>query len=1150
MCYTRTDKAFILWYNKEINGECERVKSIGGFMKFKIKEITIIKKGYTKGKIVEKKEKRYVIIDDTTGEVINTFQGEGYLSYNYARAKLKGIISKDGKSIDVYQHLRFLPKELQEYAISFAEKTGRSIIYTMVYMMKNQPNSGVDEENRKHKMLYIFYGTYNISFQDKEKCRKIYDLYLESISEKNKAAFDFGLSNDMQKEAIEETEGPVMIIAGPGTGKTSTLVRRVLYLIQVKNVKPEEIMLVTFTNKAAAELVTKITNILPDININEMYIGTIHQVMQRIFLDHLEKTNIRKNYKTLEGFEQRYLVYTNLSKFEKNDSYEALDLIRADGRKMKPWVRVDKIIGFISSIKEELIDIERLKQSQDKQLLAVVDLMQAYEALLEKYNLIDFSDMLLESYLLFKNYPEVLNEVQSKLSYIMVDEYQDTNYIQEQLMLMLAGEKQNICVVGDDDQSLYRFRGATVSNILNFSKRFDDKKCREIYFQDNYRSEKSIVEFYNNWMNDEEKGEAGKFFRWGEDRFAKNIHACRSSNPGDVRVVKCSGDNNPEQWYEEIYQLIKYLEEKKIITDYNQVAFLAKTVKTQGVKIYDDMIAYLEQRGIPVYAPRFGMYFERKEVKELIGCLLNCFSEYAESLVRNEVKFLLSGLRAYYLECMEIASQIQNNELQTFIREKSIEIKNHNIKDGREITKTIYQLLAYDPFYSYVDVVIGNGIAGERPARNISKFIEYTNGYENVFNFDPIANDKNLVDNFFSRYLARIRDVGIEEYQDDSEYAPRNCISFMNFHQSKGMEFPVVIVSSLNQTPWISEHDINVKLEKYYHREKSESKENISKYDFWRAYYTAFSRAQNLLVLSCNECQYKGNVAPSECFEELYGSLKSYKDVDLSSIEALEVKPVQLKPMYSFTTHVGMYQNCPLQYKFFKELKFTAIRNAGAFVGSLVHETIEDYHKEVLDKKSGDVEESKIREWFDNNYDTLSKKEHTYLGNKQREGAYQQVINYVRKNKINWNCILEAEAEVTYNEDDYILKGTVDLICKRENGVVELVDFKSEKKAELLENRRQLARYYRQLQLYAHLLQKKRGVKIEKVHLYCTPEIVGNSHITFEVNSMSTEKIRKEIDEVIHKILHKEYMNPTMDEEQCKYCDMSYFCKSYKQKNN
>ena len=232
---------------------------------------------------------------------------------------------------------------------------------------------------------------------------------------------------------------------------------------------------------------------------------------------------------------------------------------------------------------------------------------------------------------LLTEHREVRDEIQARITHIMIDEYQDTNTVQEQIVFLIAGNKENICVVGDDDQGLYRFRGATIRNILEFPKKFAPGKCRIIPLVVNYRSESGIIDFYNKWMS---TTSGSKFkFSWGEFRYNKTIQPSEPSLLSSPTVVRLSGVDNGEEWYKEILRFIHSLKTSNKLTDYNQIAFLFRSVTSNNAV---GLAQFLEAHNINVYAPRSDMFFERDEVRLVLGCLMLMFPRYVQKLERGE----------------------------------------------------------------------------------------------------------------------------------------------------------------------------------------------------------------------------------------------------------------------------------------------------------------------------------------------------------------------------------------------------------------------------------------------------------------------------------------------------------------------------------
>lgn len=302
---------------------------------------------------------------------------------------------------------------------------------------------------------------------------------------------------------------------------------------------------------------------------------------------------------------------------------------------------------------------------------------------------------------------------------------------------------------------------------------------------------------------------------------------------------------------------------------------------------------------------------------------------------------------------------------------------------------------------------------------------------------------------------------GISEYEDDSEYAPGGCVSFLTIHQAKGMEFPIVFVGLNSKGPTKNENQMLMQIEnKYYSRKPFEPLDKTKYYDFWRLYYTAFSRAQDLLILTTNET----NRTPHKSFSLMYNDLTEFQSplFNINEFKFHEVKDVNIKNTYSFTSHISVYETCSLQYKFYKELDFTPVRAGAMLFGRLVHETIEDVHRAALRNETDTITTENVEKWFESNYAALSKAEHSYLVERQQETALKQVMRYVDRQHGDWSSIQQAEIDVSLVKPDYIIEGKIDLV-KGDNNTVEIVDFKSEKKPDMSADSSKIEHYRRHL---------------------------------------------------------------------------------------
>ena len=944
-----------------------------------------------------------------------------------------------------------------------------------------------------------------------------------------------------QKKAIETTEGPVLIIAGPGSGKTFTLVERVYHLLVDKKVAPENIFISTFTEKAARELITRISNRIYEdnlkININNLCVGTLHSIFLNILEEFRDYTRLKRNYSVWDQFDQQYMIYKNIHKFRKID--ETAEIVGNGGW----WKQAGAIASWVNKVSEEALNVQDLEKSSTPAVHSLANIYSAYEELLEEQNALDFSKIQHEFLMMLENNPEVLETLHSRFKYFMIDEYQDTNSIQERILLKLLNDDKNICVVGDDDQGLYRFRGATIRNILEFEKNFDH--CARIELTENYRSHSGIINFYNDWMAQQDwTGEpAGTLYR-----FDKKVVPAPSKLKEEKKYHSVLRVSAPETkaWCEEVTDFLKDMKKRAILTDWNQVVFLFRSVQNDHAVA---LAHHLEENGIRVYSPRSNLFFQRKEVKLAVGAICTLYYNYFE-----ENEFNVEYSR-YIESCITDfkAALKKDDELRSFVRER---IQAHSMIQSQSLDYALsglfYQLLQFDLFAKYLGDNAVSDIFDGRPARNLAKFTQMLTKFEYLENI-TVFTAKNIADalqRFYVNYLCFLYDGGIEEYEDDSEYAPSGSVSFMTVHQSKGLEFPIVFVCSLwdNARKQYTELD-EILQNEFYHKKPFEPLDETKNFDFMRLYYTAYSRAQNLLCLSCPE-QTEGRHIPAKKFTESYKQTYNWRLLrsdEFANIKLEKIKPSNIKNEYAFTSHIVLYENCPMQYKFFKELEFAPVRQGSIVFGTLVHQTIEDIHKAVIKGHEDTVTPGNIESWFNKNYENIKKKEHLFLSEGVRENALKQVLNYAEHEQNNWGRVKEAEVDVSLIEKDYILKGTVDLI-RNEAGHVDIVDFKAEKKPDInsAAGDEQLQRYKRQLQIYAHIIEQKYGEKVDNMHLYYTNSAEdGNPYITFPRNELAINKTIDEVTNVVHKIEAKDYSMKSRNEHRCRECDMRAYCQKH-----
>ena len=954
--------------------------------------------------------------------------------------------------------------------------------------------------------------------------------------------------NPQQQEAIQTTEGPLLIIAGPGSGKTFTLVERIYYLISEKNIQPEQLFVSTFTEKAAAELITRISSRLDAdniaVNLNEMYIGTFHSICLRILEENREFTRLKRNFTLLDQFDQQYFLYQGLFDYQEIEGSE--DIIGKPTTSW--WIRAENLMKSVNKVSEESLNPDDLLSADEPEVQALGRCYQKYQENLEAENYLDFSTIQVEALRLLDERPEILDDIRAKIRYLMVDEYQDTNTIQERILFKLAAPDFNLCVVGDDDQGLYRFRGATIRNILEFPQNnFSGKTCQQVKLTTNYRSHPDIIKFYNEWMDPPDSANFpgwtadGKTFRH-EKEILPNAEADFTDMP---TVLKISGDPDAQDWHAQVLSFLHHLKDIGTLTDWNQVAFLFWSVKNPKAVALAEA---LEAGGIPVYSPRSNLFFDREEIRLIIGALIFLFPQFPQARQWNHSAKL--NIWDYYDEkCVRpFVAEVQkpeNRPLLDWCRRQANVHKALTEPTDYAFSGLFYELLQFPLFSQHLGETTQGGVIDSRPARNLAAFSQLLSKYEYLHGinlFLPNSLDRHLR-RLFNNFFRFLKDGGIDEYEDASEYAPSGCVSFMTIHQSKGLEFPVVIVGSMHNVPRKQHTDLdNLLQQKYYSRKPFEPLEETKFYDFWRLFYTAFSRAQNLLLLTCQEKTGKGRT-PSKYFKPIYDPLPTWRDAAFQPEDlTLEtIKDVELKNEYAFTSHITVFENCARQYKFYRGLGFAPIRRNPILFGTVVHQTIEDIHKAVLRDEEHIVTDLQIEDWFNANYTHLSRQERLYLSASGQKAALDHVLRYAHRERTTWDRLRETEVELSLVKDSYILKGHVDLI-RGEDDTLEIIDFKSEQKPDLVSERDRVEHYRRQLEVYAHIIEGRTEHTISKMHIYYTGEGDGNPYVTFDKDLRSIDRTMETFDGIVARIENRDFEIATRPDRLCRNCDMKAYC--------
>ena len=566
--------------------------------------------------------------------------------------------------------------------------------------------------------------------------------------------------NERQKEAVLATEGPVLVLAGAGSGKTTVLVNRIAYMISEKHIRPWNILAITFTNKAAREMKDRIERLLGD-TAKDMWIGTFHSVCVRILRSCID----------LLGYSRDFVIYdTADTKTVMKECLRELDI----DEKSFP---VRNVLSIISNAKNDLMDAATFENvyKSDYRMSIIAKIYYRYQTKLRKNNAVDFDDIILNTVKILSENPDVLSKYQDKFQYILVDEYQDTNNSQYLLINLLAQANRNLCVVGDDDQSIYKFRGANIGNILNFEDDYSD--VQKITLDQNYRSTQNILDAANSVISNN-KGRMGKSL-W-------------TSNGDGNKVFVYTGTNEYDEARYIARQIKKHFDEQGSFSD---CAILYRT--NAQSRVIEEM---LMRASVPYKVLSALRFYDRKEIKDIIAYLRVVYNPNDDvSLARiiNEPKRKIGNAT------LEKARNIARE------KETSLYDVISHADDYPEFKTAIKKLLGFSEIIQSLiklkDTVTIEDLTGRilndtgyMPALVMEDTTESKTRIENLGEFISVITEfeKNEeTGNTLGEFLENISLVSDIDGYDENE----DSAVLMTIHSAKGLEFPIVFLSGLEE---------------------------------------------------------------------------------------------------------------------------------------------------------------------------------------------------------------------------------------------------------------------------------------------------------------------------------------------------------------
>ncbi|WPP53363.1 ATP-dependent helicase [Catalinimonas niigatensis] len=632
--------------------------------------------------------------------------------------------------------------------------------------------------------------------------------------------------NEPQRNGVTNTEGPTMIIAGAGSGKTRVLTYRIAYLIKKKNVDPFNILALTFTNKAAKEMRDRIEKVVGT-EARNLWMGTFHAVFARILRAEASKIGYQSNFTIYDTDDSKSLIKNILKE------------LKLDDKVYKPGM----VLNRISSSKNRLISWKEYNANPmiraEDESAAKPHMGKIYKTYVErcfKSDAMDFDDLLFNTNVLFREHPDVLHKYQHRFHYVLVDEFQDTNFSQYLITKKLAAVRRNICVVGDDAQSIYAFRGADIQNILNFEKDFSDLNVFKL--EQNYRSTKNIIEAANSVISKNKSQLKKQIWTTNEEGML-------------VEVIKATSD-------QEEGRLIAYsiFEEKNNRhVRYSDFVILYRTNSQSRA-----MEEALRKRNIKYKIIGGLSFYQRKEIKDIIAYMRFVVNQSDEQAFRRIVNLPKRGIGATTIDKVMVTAyehditiwEVLNNANKFFSGRTASSLD--SFKDM--IKGFMLEAKKKEAFEAASHIAKGSGLLRELYD---DKTIEGLNRYENVqellnaikeFVDNPEVQDKSM--GAFLQEVALL--TSVDQAEDDDE----DRVTMMTIHMAKGLEFPYVYVVGMEEDLFPSQMMLS---------SRSDLEEER------RLFYVAITRSMKKLVLSYALSRYRfgrlKNCEPSRFLEEI-----------------------------------------------------------------------------------------------------------------------------------------------------------------------------------------------------------------------------------------------------------------------------------------
>ncbi len=819
-----------------------------------------------------------------------------------------------------------------------------------------------------------------------------------------------------QRAVIVHGDGPLLVVAGPGAGKTEVMLRRVAHLVRARGVPPASILVTTFTRKAATGLRDRLRRLLNE-QAEQVFVGTIHSFCQWLLETYPDAHPYGRRFQVLDERAQFLFVFSHARDL-------GLDLPK--GRKGE---FLSDVIAAFNTYSEGLVESARLvevliEKGADSEELAVATAYGRYLSLLREAGVIDFAGLQREAYRVLCEDDAVRTDVQDKFRYIVVDEHQDTNPLQDFILRVVAEPECNICVVGDDDQSIYRFRGATVKNFLSFPQVYQG--CAHIVLNRNFRSREPIV------------AASSRMIDHNYPRYPKKLVAHRGEGP-DVLLVQA---DDVEDEGERLAETILRLRENGVIGRWRDVAVLLASVRYYA----GPLLQALERRAIPYLVSGDGRFFDRPDIAHLKSLMLMLAwpSSWRPDALAGPVLALspttvaaledFSGdlweLNEAALRAIGVADHRDRAVLLSLIDlHRRVQAREHG-----SMVALVHDLLALSG-YAAARLRAGDQIA----LANLAEFTRLAEA------FDRHTGSRSIYR--FGEYLLSLPERSLDEVRPTDA----DGVQVMTIHQAKGLEFPVVVIASaiegrLPSRPRRRRFQLSGAVASAVLPPEiaaaREEEEDVHLADQRRLMYVGLTRARDLLIVGTSQKVRRQSCRPSRFLSEMGvqpGPRTNWQDIPpLPPVVAAPAEEHR-RPTLSFSA-VNAYLTCPLRYWLQYEARLSVPGWYFAQYGASLHRALEAIHTRILEGQG--VDEQTAVALLEQCWVPFGLR-HREDEQRLRQTATECIVRYVRHYAHTFPRVRHPELTFSHETDACVLTGRVDLVRQGTTDTLELVDFKT-----------------------------------------------------------------------------------------------------------